>query len=77
MGLVRVSYNQLEQLREYKSRLRSPLSQLVEEALSYWLEVIAPAKHGALCVTPLTFLSKKHSRHPCKLSDPGGITEAK
>jgi hypothetical protein len=50
MGQVRVRYNQLEQLREYKSRLRIPLSQLVEEALTYWLEFIAPAKHGAIFI---------------------------
>jgi hypothetical protein len=50
MVQIRISHNQLEQQREYKSRFRIPLSRLVEEALTYWLEFIAPAKHGAICI---------------------------
>jgi hypothetical protein len=58
MGMVRISYEQMEQLREYKSEMQMPLSRLVTEALSHWLKFIAPAKLDALRVTPPTPVSK-------------------
>jgi hypothetical protein len=77
MGMVRISYEQMEQLRECKSRLQIPVSRLVAEAVSHWLEFIAPAKLGALRVTPLTLLSKEHLHHPLMLIDLGSNTEGR
>jgi hypothetical protein len=62
MGMVRISYEQMEQLREYKSDMQVPLSRLVAEALSHWLKFIAPAKLDALRVTPPTPVSKDQLR---------------
>jgi hypothetical protein len=48
MGMVRINYEQTEQLRECSAEMQKPLSQLVAEAVNYWLAVVAPAKLDAL-----------------------------
>jgi hypothetical protein len=42
MGMVRISYEQMEQLRECKSKTQMPLSRIVAEAVSHWLQCVAP-----------------------------------
>jgi hypothetical protein len=54
MGMIRIGYEQIEQLRQCKAEMQKPLSRLVAEAVSHWLKFIAPAKLDALRVTPLT-----------------------
>jgi hypothetical protein len=52
MGMVRINYEQMEQLRECSAEMQKPLSRLVAEAVNYWLAVIAPAKLDTLRATP-------------------------
>ena len=77
MTMVRIKYNQMEQLVEYRLRSQISVTELVAEALSHWLEFIAPGKHGATCITPLRLLSKEHLSYPCNSADPEGNTEAR
>jgi len=63
MGMVRTSFEQMEQLRECKSKMEKPLSRLVEEAVNHWLKFIAPAKLDILRVTPPTPVSKEQPHH--------------
>jgi len=42
MGVVRVDYDQLAQLREYRLKTGVTVTQSVEEAVSNWLQCIAP-----------------------------------
>jgi hypothetical protein len=44
MGMVRISYEQMEQLRECKSKTQMPLSRIVAEAVSHWLQCVAPTR---------------------------------
>jgi hypothetical protein len=74
MGMIRISYEQMEQLRECKAEMQMPLSRLVAEAVSHWLKFIASPKRDALRVTRLKSVSKEHSHHkPIDL----GNTEAR
>jgi hypothetical protein len=77
MGMVRISYEQMERLRECKAEMQVPLSRLVAEAVNYWLAVIAPAKLYALRATPLRSVSGEHSHQSLKLIEIGGNTEAR
>jgi hypothetical protein len=52
MGMVRISYEQMEQLRECRSEMGVPLSRLVAEAVNHWLTFIAPTKLDTLRATP-------------------------
>jgi hypothetical protein len=64
MGMVRISYEQMEQLRECKSKMEMPLSRLVAEAVNHWLKFVAPAKLAILRVTPRTPVSKENITGP-------------
>ena len=77
MTMVRIKYNQMEQLVEYRLRSQISVTELVAEALSHWLEFIAPGKHGATYITPLRLLSKEHSSNPCKPTDPWRSTDTR
>jgi hypothetical protein len=77
MGMVRINYEQMEQLRECKSEMQMLLSRLVAEAVNYWLEGIAPAKLEALRATPLRPVSEEHSRQSLKLIEIGRPTEVR
>jgi hypothetical protein len=61
MGMVRINYEQMEQLRKCSAEMQ-PLSRLVAEAVNYWLAVVAPAKLDALRATPPTPVSGKHAQ---------------
>jgi hypothetical protein len=75
MGMVRINYEQTEQLREYSAEVQKPLSQLVAEAVNYWLAVVAPAKLDALRASPPTPVSGEHAQQLLKFIDIGGNTE--
>ena len=66
MGMIRIKYEQMEQLLECKSEMQMPVSELVGEAVNYWLEVIAPSKLGALRATRLRLESEEHSHESPK-----------
>ena len=72
MGMVRINYEQMEQLRECSAEMQEPLSQLVVEAVNYWLAVVAPAKLGALRATPPRTVSREHAQQLLKLIEIGG-----
>jgi hypothetical protein len=71
MGMVRINYEQMEQLRECSAKLQKPLSRLVAEAVNYWLAVVAPAKLDALRVTPLRPEFGGHSHQSLNLIEIG------
>jgi hypothetical protein len=75
MGMIRINYEQMEQLRECSAEMQKPLSRLVAEAVNYWLAVVAPAKLDALRATPPTPVSGKHAQQLLKLIAIGGNTE--
>jgi hypothetical protein len=77
MGMVRINYEQTEQLRECSAEMQKPLSQLVAEAVNYWLASVAPAKLGALRATPPRPVSGKHAQQLLKLVEIGGDIEAR
>jgi hypothetical protein len=77
MGMVRINYEQMEQLRECSAEMQKPLSRLVAEAVNYWLAVIASAKLDALRATPLRPVSGQHAQQLLKLIEIGGNTEAR
>jgi hypothetical protein len=77
MGMVRINYEQMEQLRECSAEMQKPLSRLVAEAVNYWLAVVAPAKLGALRETPPTPVSGEHAQQLLKLIEIGGNTETR
>jgi hypothetical protein len=54
MGVVRVDYDQLAQLREYRLKTGVTVTQSVEEAVSNWLQGIAPGRLELLGLEPLT-----------------------
>jgi hypothetical protein len=68
MGMVRINYEQMEQLRECKLKMKLPISRLAAEALIHWLERIVPAKLQRLGLTPLTPVRKEHSRQHLEAS---------
>jgi hypothetical protein len=75
MGMVRINYEQMGQLRECSAEMQKPLSRLVAEAVNYWLAVVAPAKLDALRATPLTPVSGEHAQQLLKLIEIGENTE--
>jgi hypothetical protein len=77
MGMVRINYEQMAQLRECSAEMQKPLSRLVAEAVNYWLAVVAPAKLDALRATPPTPVSGKHAQQLIKLMEIGGNTETR
>jgi hypothetical protein len=54
MGVVRVDYEQLAQLREYRLKTGVTVTQSVEEAVSNWLQCIVPGKLENMGLEPLT-----------------------
>jgi flagellar motor protein MotB len=77
MGMVRINYEQMEQLRECSAEMQKPLSRLVAEAVNHWLAVVAPAKLGALRATPPRPVSGKHAQQLLRLIEIGGNVETK
>jgi hypothetical protein len=77
MGMVRINYEQMEQLRVCKLEMQVPLSRLVAEAVNHWLAVVAPAKLDALRASPPTTVSGEHSNQSLKLIEIGGNIEAR
>jgi hypothetical protein len=77
MGMVRINYEQMEQLRECSAEMQRPLSRLVAEAVNYWLAVVAPAKLDTLRARPLRPVSGEHAQQPLNLIEIGGNTEAR
>jgi hypothetical protein len=72
MGMVRINYEQMEQLRECSAEMQKPLSRLVAEAVNHWLAVVAPAKLGALRSTPPIPVSGERAQQLLKLIEIGG-----
>ncbi len=63
MAMVWIDYEQMEQLRECKAKLRVPVSKCVAEAVTQWLKYIVPTRLEALGLTPLTpACSQTHRR---------------
>lgn len=54
MGVVRVDYEQMAQLREYRIKTGVTLTQSVEEAVSNWLQRVAPRRLEEMGLGPLT-----------------------
>jgi hypothetical protein len=61
MGMVRINYEQMEQLRECSAEMQKPLSRLVAEAVNYWLAVVAPAKLDVVRATLLRSASGEYT----------------
>jgi hypothetical protein len=72
MGMVRIHYEQMEQLRECSAEMQKPLSRLVAEAVNYWLAVVAPAKLDVVRATPLKSACGEHA-HQSR----SGLSQAK
>jgi hypothetical protein len=53
MGVVRVDYEQLAQLREYRLKTGVTVKQSVEEAVNNWLQCIAPGRLESMGLEPL------------------------
>jgi hypothetical protein len=51
-GMVRINYEQMEQLRECSAEMQKPLSRLVAEAVNSWLAVVALAKLNVVRAPP-------------------------
>jgi hypothetical protein len=62
MGMVRINYEQMEQLRECKLKMQLPLSSIVAEAVSHWLEFVAPARLQMLGLAALAPVCKEQSQ---------------
>jgi hypothetical protein len=70
MGVVRVDYEQLAQLREYRLKTGVTVTQAVEEAVSDWLECVAPGRLELLGQKPLT-PPIRHSWDQRRILSPG------
>jgi hypothetical protein len=70
MRVVRVDYAQLPQLREYRLKTGVTVTQSVEEAVSNWLQCIAPGKLENMGLETLTS-PIRHSWEPRRILSPG------